>query len=171
VSTDLCTAQQSDSGERITREGAPKTMTPNVNEIGLASCTKSKREQAAEPADLYMASTFFQKARKYVEANHDRWYILSAEHHLLDPFGPPIEPYDDTLSGARVARKHEWAKTVYDQIEAEGLLDDGNRLIFHAGRDYYSELISLLENTAVEVETPTDGLQFGETLAWYNERL
>jgi len=90
---------------------------------------------------------------------------------LIDPFGPSIEPYDDTLSGARVARKYEWAKFVYDQLKAEGLPDDGNRLIFHAGGDYYSELIPLLENTPVDVETPTDGLQFGETLAWYNERL
>ena len=140
-------------------------------EIGLVSCTKSKREQAAVPADLYMPSTFFQKACEYVEVNHDRWYILSAKHHLLDPSGPPIEPYDDTLSGARVARKRKWAKAVYDQLEEEGLLNIGNRFVFHAGRDYYSELIPLLDNTPVEVKTPTDGLQFGETLAWYNEHL
>lgn len=146
-------------------------MTQYENEIGFVSCTKSKQEQAAEPADLYMPSTFFQKAREYVEANHDRWYILSAKHHLLDPSGPPIDPYDDTLSGAPVKRKREWAKTVYDQLEGEGLLDDGNRFVFHSGRDYYSELIPLLDDTPVDVETPTDGLQFGETLAWYNERL
>lgn len=140
-------------------------------EIGLVSCTKSKREQATTPADLYTESTFFQKAREYVEANHDAWYILSAKHHLLSPSGPPIEPYDDTLSGAPVARKREWAETVYNQLEEEGLLDEGNRLVFHAGRDYYSELIPLLNDTPVNVETPTDGLQFGETLAWYNEHL
>lgn len=140
-------------------------------DIGLVSCTKSKREQAAEPADLYMPSTFFSKAREYVEANHDRWYILSAKHHLLDPSGPSIEPYDETLTSAPIARKREWAETVYDQLEDEGLLDDGNRLVFHAGRDYYSELIPLLDDTPVDVETPTDGLQFGETLAWYNEHL
>jgi hypothetical protein len=140
-------------------------------DIGLVSCTKSKREQAAEPADLYMPSAFFSKAREYVEANHDGWYILSAKHHLLDPSGPSIEPYDETLSGAPIARKREWAETVYDQLEDEGLLHDGNRLVFHAGRDYYSELIPLLDDTPVDVEAPTDGLQFGETLAWYNEHL
>ncbi|UWG50717.1 Uncharacterized protein AArcCO_1410 [Halalkaliarchaeum sp. AArc-CO] len=118
-----------------------------------------------------MPSTFFSKAREYVETNHDRWYILSAKHRLLDPSGPPIDPYDDTLSGAGVARKREWAKAVYDQLEAEGSLNDGNRLVFHAGRDYYSELIPLLDETPVDVETPTDGLQFGETLAWYNGHL
>lgn len=140
-------------------------------DIGLVSCTKSKRDQAAQPADLYMESAFFRKAREYAEANHDSWYVLSAKHHLLEPHGPPIEPYNETLSGAPINRKQEWSRTVYDQLESEGLLTGGNRLVFHAGRDYYDELLPLLEESPVETETPTDGLQFGETLAWYNDRL
>lgn len=140
-------------------------------EIGLVSCTKSKREQALTPADLYMESAFFRKAREYVEANHDRWYVLSARHHLLDPSGPSIEPYDETLTGAPISRKREWAEVVYTRLRDEGLLVDGNRLVFHAGRDYYGELIPLLDDTPIEVETPTDGLRFGETLAWYDEHL
>jgi len=139
-------------------------------EIGLVSCTKSKRDQAAKPADLYMESALFRKAREYVETNHDTWYILSAKHHLLHPDGPPIKPYDETLSGASVDRKREWSRTVYGQLREEGLLEDGNRLVFHAGRDYYDELLPLLDTTPVETETPTDGLQYGKTLAWYNER-
>ena len=140
-------------------------------EIGLVSCTKSKRDQPAKPADLYTESAFFRKAREYVEANHDDWYILSAKHHLTDPYGPPIEPYNETLSGAPVNTKREWAETVYDQLREEGLLVAKNRLVFHAGRDYYDELLPLLKETAVEVEIPTDGLRFGETLSWYNDRL
>ena len=140
-------------------------------EVGLVSCTKSKREKAAKPKDLYLESAFFRKARQYVEANHDAWYILSAKHHLLDPDGDPIEPYDETLSGASVDTKREWAETVFEQLRADGLLVEENQLVFHAGRDYYSELIPLLKDTSVDVETPTDGLQFGETLAWYNEHI
>jgi hypothetical protein len=140
-------------------------------DIGLVSCTKSKREQAAKPADLYMESAFFRKAYEYVEANHDSWYILSAKHHLLDPNGPPIEPYDDTLSGASVNRKRDWAQTVYEQLQENDLLDEENRLVFHAGRDYYDQLLPLLEDMDVAIETPTDGFRYGETLAWYNDRL
>jgi len=140
-------------------------------EIGLVSCTKSKRDQAAKPSDLYMESALFRKAREYVETHHDTWYILSAKHHLLHSDGPPIEPYDETLSGASVDRKREWSRTVYEQLRQEDLLEDGNRLVFHAGRDYYDELLPLLDTAPVETETPTDGLQYGKTLAWYNERI
>lgn len=142
-----------------------------MTEIGLVSCTKSKQEQASKPAELYMPSVFFRKAREYVEANHDEWYILSAKHHLLDPDGPQIEPYDDTLSGASVDRKREWSQTVYEQLRENNLLADGNRLVLHAGRDYYTELLPLLDGDQADVETPTDGLRYGETLAWYNERI
>jgi hypothetical protein len=140
-------------------------------EIGLVSCTKSKLDEAARPAELYMESAFFRKARSYVEQNHDTWYILSAKHHLLEPDGPPIEPYNETLSGATTGKKQTWAQTVYDQLKTEGLLSSGNRLVFHAGRDYYDELLPLLEEESVETETPTDGLPYGKTLAWYNEHL
>jgi len=140
-------------------------------EVGLVSCTKSKREKAAKPKDLYLESAFFRKARQYVEANHDAWYILSAKHHLLDSDGDPIEPYDETLSGASVDTKREWAETVFEKLREEGLLGDGNRLVFHAGRDYHEELTPLLSETSVEFSVPTDGLQFDETLAWYNDRI
>ncbi|WP_254273277.1 DUF6884 domain-containing protein [Haloarcula marina] len=140
-------------------------------EIGLVSCTKSKLEQAAKPAELYTESAFFRKAREYVEANHGAWYILSAKHHLLHPDGPTIEPYEETLNGASVSRKREWSQTIYEQLQREGLLVEDNRLVLHAGRDYTEKLLPLLTDTGVGIETPTDGLRYGETLAWYNERI
>jgi len=94
--------------------------------------------------------------------------MLSAKHHLLNPDGDPIEPYDKTLSGASAGTKREWAETVFEQLRKEGLLADGDLLVFHAGRDYHEELTPLLSEKTVKFTVPTDGLQFGETLAWYN---
>ena len=68
-------------------------------------------------------------------------------------------------------RKREWSQTVYEQLRENNLLADGNRLVFHAGRDYYDQLLPLLKDTDIDIDTPTDGLRYGETLAWYNERL
>jgi hypothetical protein len=53
------------------------------------------------------------------------------------------------------------------------VLTDSTRLVLHAGRDYYDELIPLLNDAdaTITIDTPTAGLRSGETLAWYNDRL
>lgn len=53
---------------------------------GPVSCTKSKRDRTVQPADLYMMSVFCRTARAYAERTHGQWFILSAKHHLLDPY-------------------------------------------------------------------------------------
>lgn len=93
------------------------------------------------------------------------------ETRLAGPDGPPIDPYDETLSGARVARKREWAQQVTDQLAEHGLLSADVTLVLHAGKDYYGELLPRIEDSDVSVEIPTEGLTIGETQAWYNERL
>jgi hypothetical protein len=139
-------------------------------EIGLVSCTKSKQDHPQPPQDLYMESTFFKKARAHCEANHDQWYILSAKHHLLAPDGPPIDPYNETLSGARVAKRREWAETTVEEMRSEGLFENGPTFVIHTGKDYYGELLPRLPDN-VSVRIPTEGLAQGEKLAWYNDHL
>lgn len=139
-------------------------------EIGLVSCTKSKLDHPAEPKELYTESAYFRKAREYAEQEHDAWSILSAKHHLLDPDGPAIEPYDETLTGAGVQERRRWSEEVVEQLEERGLLQPEVTLVMHAGKAYYSELLPQLPD-AVSVEIPTQGLQFGETLSWYNDQL
>lgn len=138
-------------------------------ETGLVSCTKSKRETAAPPQTLYDESAYFRKARRYCDDEHDDWLILSAKHHLLEPDGPPIEPYDETLTDASVATRREWAHTVIEELDKANVLTDDVTLVIHAGKAYYGELLPLLEDTPVRIEIPTAGLMFGETLAWYND--
>ncbi|MBX0305699.1 DUF6884 domain-containing protein [Haloarcula salinisoli] len=139
-------------------------------EIGLVSCVKTKQDQPAPPKALY-TSSYFRKMRAYAEQYHDDWWILSAKHGLLAPDGPSIEPYDETLSGAPVARKREWADQVAAQLAEHGLLSEDVTLVLHAGKDYYEELLPRIEDSGVTVEIPTEGLAIGETQAWYNEQL
>ncbi|MFA1609876.1 DUF6884 domain-containing protein [Halobellus rubicundus] len=141
-----------------------------TREIGLVSCVKTKRDEPAMPKELY-TSDYFEKMHFYAEQYHDDWWILSAKHGLLDPDGEPIEPYDETLSGARVATKREWAERVAGQLDEEGLLSDDVTLVLHAGKDYYEELLPLIEDRGVSVEIPTEGLRIGKTKAWYKERI
>ncbi|RLM88214.1 hypothetical protein D3D01_21905 [Haloarcula sp. Atlit-7R] len=141
-----------------------------TREIGLVSCVKTKRGEPAPPKDLY-TSDYFQKMSSYAEHYHDDWWILSAKHGLLDPDGDPIQPYDETLSGARVAKKREWAERIADQLDEQGLLSEDITLVFHAGKDYYEELLPHIEDGEVSIEIPTEGLFIGEKKSWYKERI
>ena len=141
-----------------------------AQEIGLVSCVKTKRDKPATPKNLYIFD-YFKKMRSYAEQYHDDWWILSAKHGLLDPDGEPIEPYDETLSGARKAKKREWAERVAKQLDEEGLLSDDVTLVFHAGKDYYEELLPHIDSTGASIEILTEGLSIGEKQAWYKERL
>jgi hypothetical protein len=141
-----------------------------VPEIGLVSCVKTKRDEPTAPKELY-TSDYFEKMRAYAEQYHDDWWILSAKHGLLDPDGDPVEPYDKTLTDARVGEKRKWAEKGAQQLDDEKLLSNDVTLVFHAGKDYYGELLPLIEDTGVSILTPTEGLYIGEKKAWYKKRL
>jgi hypothetical protein len=70
-----------------------------------------------------------------------------------------------------VAKKRAWAEEVADQLDEQELLSEDVTLIFHAGKDYYGELLPLIESRDVAIEIPTEGLAIGEKQAWYKERL
>lgn len=140
-----------------------------VGGIALVSCTKSKRSVPSKPKELYMESSLFRKARRYSEEYQEDWYIMSAKHHLLDPEGPEIGPYDETLKDFNKSEKREWSRKIFGQLKRRGLLE--NKLVIHAGKDYYEELIPLLEREGVDYVIPTEGLSMGNTLSWYNQFL
>jgi hypothetical protein len=58
--------------------------------IYLVACVAEKGATAAPARDLYV-SAWFKKARAYVERRGATWFVLSAEHGLLDP-GASIRP-------------------------------------------------------------------------------
>ena len=132
-------------------------------EIGLVSCSASKRDVPSQPKELYMESALFRKARRYCERHHDEWYILSAKYGLLDPDGPLIGPYDEALTNAGIEAKREWGERAADQLRERKLLSE--TLVFHAGKDYYEPVLEALEEPKYDV--PTEGLRQGEKLRWY----
>ena len=116
-----------------------------------------------------MASDLFQKKRKYCEIYHYKWYILSANHHLLEPDGPEIEPYNETLKEARKEVKVKWSEIIFKQLKEMNLLH--YNLIIHTGKDYYEYLIPLLKKAGVTFSIPTAHLGIGEQKAWYKEMI
>lgn len=99
-------------------------------EVGLVSCTKSKKDSPSKPKELYMESSLFRKMRNYCESNHDDWYIISAKHNLLNPDGEPIEPYNETLKGKSRRQKRKWSRKTFEHLKNRNLLS--HTLVIHA---------------------------------------
>lgn len=125
----------------------------------LVACTKTKAPTARPARDLYAASDWFAKARAYVEALGAPWFILSAEHGLLDP-DKIVAPYETTLLRMSRTERRRWGLRVLDQITEAGVL--GRPVTFLAGRVYRAEL----EPGFADHAAPMLGLGLGEQKAW-----
>ena len=135
--------------------------------VHLVSCVGLKRSEPSAAKDLYV-SDWFKKARMYVEAAGGRWFILSAEHGLVEP-DTKIAPYEKTLNTMPIGERREWAMKVRTQMD-EGL-PDLSRAVFLAGQRYREFLIGYFEERKIEVVIPMAGLKIGEQLSWLAKHL
>jgi len=135
--------------------------------ITLVSCVSSKTAEA-NPAENLYTSPLFRKASSYARQIADQWYILSAEHGLLDP-ETVIEPYDKTLNRMRDAERRAWARHVTMQLE--DILVPGDRVVFLAGKRYRENLVGAIREMGCTVEIPMEGLGIGKQLRWLNQHL
>ena len=130
--------------------------------VYLVSCVSEKQRSACAAQDLYV-STWFCKARRYVEASGCPWFVLSAEYGLVPP-DQIIAPYERTLNTMRVVDRRDWANRVLGQLAeaAPGL----TQVVFLAGQRYREFLTQHLTDREVKVSVPMEGLRIGEQLRW-----
>jgi hypothetical protein len=137
------------------------------NMIALISCTKLKQEYTCPAREMYLKSTLFSKAFRYIEQQgYDDWFILSAKYGLLNK-DEVIEPYDVTLNNMKSAEKKEWSRKVADQIQSLKL----KNVDFYAGANYREHLIPLLDVQGVNFNVPLLGKGIGEQLQFYTRQL
>lgn len=139
-------------------QGAPDLLGALV----LVSCTKSKRSQPTPARDLY-CSTFFDRARRWIERRGAHWRILSAEHGLVDP-DALIAPYDRTLTNMTIAQRRRWAARILDDLAPLAKAYPG--IVFLAGQRYREFLMPALEAHGIACAAPMAHLAQGEQLAW-----
>lgn len=135
--------------------------------VALVSCVKTKRAYASPAQDLY-TSTLFKGMRRYAELNADVWFILSAEHGVLQP-NQVIEPYERTLNSMSVKDRLVWAERVKQQLLP--LLQPNEQVIVLAGERYREYLLPFLRGSGFSVTVPMEGLKFGPQLRWLKEQL
>ena len=134
--------------------------------VGLVGCVKSKRSQAAPARELY-TSPLFRGRQAWVERTCVRWFVLSAEHGLVEP-DEVLAPYDQTLADLPRAARRAWSGRVVQALEqALGGLA-GVVFELHAGSAYLDNglVAGLLERGAL-LEHPVEGLSLGQQLAFY----
>ena len=81
-----------------------------VATICLVSCVSVKGATPAAAKDLYQSS-WFRKARLFVESIGSDWFILSAKHGLVHPDNM-IAPYEHTLNTMGASERRDWARLV-----------------------------------------------------------
>lgn len=138
-----------------------------MRRVGLIGCVGQKQSSKSRAKELY-TSDLFVKAKRYSEKHYDKWLILSAKYHLVEP-ETYIEPYDETLNDKTTVERREWSKAVSDQIADKFPDSKAVKLYFHAGVKYREFLIPLLIEAGYSCEVPLKGLRIGEQLAWYNK--
>lgn len=133
--------------------------------IVLVSCVKSKRRVASPAKDLYV-SALFRKMRAFAEAHGDAWYILSAQHGLLDS-EQVVAPYERTLNRMRKFERTEWSRVVRAQLrEALPLRAE---VVILAGTRHRESIEPFLRECGHPVQVPMRGLDFGNQLRWLGQ--
>ena len=130
--------------------------------IHLISCVGQKQSKAAKAQDLYV-SEWFRKARTYVEGRAAPWFILSAEHGLVDP-QQIIAPYDKTLNHMGVREREAWSRKVVAQMETQ--MPNCDEIVVLAGARYREFLMDYLARRAKRVTVPMENMRIGEQLSW-----
>jgi hypothetical protein len=134
--------------------------------VALVSCVKSKQATAAPARDLY-TSALFRGLRTFAERNADEWYILSAEHGLVEP-STVLEPYEKTLNRMRRAERDAWSSSVRAQLLE--VLPPGADVIVLAGERYREGIVPFLRDHGFTVSVPLQGLPFGKQLQFLGEQ-
>lgn len=136
--------------------------------IVLVACCKSKHVRATNAADLYK-SDLFRKARAYAEKFGERWLILSALHHVVDPRAI-ISPYNDTLADMEPKWRRVWANCVrHCLLNRTGI--KGRHFVILAGEHYRADLTPLIEEEGGTWEAPMDGLGIGQQKKWLAQQV
>jgi hypothetical protein len=133
--------------------------------IYLISCVGEKGTEPTLAKDLY-TSSWFGKARPYVEDAGCRWFILSAEHGSVSP-DQKLAPYDRSLNTMPINERRKWAERVSGQIDRAS--PHVNCAVLLAGHRYREFLVGYLRSRSIAVWVPMQGLRIGQQLRWLSK--
>ena len=151
---------------RRSKRGPVQAVDSSVDVV-LVGCAKRKLDRPAPARELY-TSPLFTKARAYAERRSPTWFVLSAEHGLVDPT-TVIEPYDTALLDMSTSYREAWGERVFLGLGAALGSVSGRTIEILAGRLYVDPIRDRLLEAGASVLEPLAGLRQGERLAWLSK--
>lgn len=143
-----------------------------VDPLILIPCAKTSKNHRCKAREMYSPSVYFQKVWQYAQLMGDSIMILSSRYGLLHP-DAEIDPYDEYLSTKAKAKK--WASRVGPDLVRLIQFCNFTRVFFLTGQKYShylkEYLIDLVEDRALIVSDPMEGLGIGQRLQWLTENI
>lgn len=149
-------------------------------DILLVGCGKAKLDRPV-PAEHLYTSTLFKKRRAYVSRRAEKlkvpWAIVSAKMPGIWLPNQVVAPYDLNLKALSDKQLSAWATAVHARLRHHFYFGQPYQqhtvIEVHAGRAYADALVDAVRVgfTSATISRPVDGLQIGELLKWYTDRL
>jgi len=141
----------------------------------IVGCGKAKKDEPAPAKELY-TSTYFEKKREFAEVFARRWWVLRAEHGLVEP-DTVLDPYDTTVGDLDDRERYEIRRDVRDTLKRvfDGVVNA--RVEVLAGQDYVDLVGPVLDgeeflNRGIVPKYPLYGFGgIGEQMAWMNSEV
>ncbi|MBO1031387.1 hypothetical protein IPV09_08560 [Tessaracoccus sp. SD287] len=146
----------------------PAAATDRTYDIVLVSCGRAKRDRPSAAADLY-TSPGFASRRTIAESQGERWFVLSAEHGLVQPY-EWLAPYDLALVDASRAYRDAWGQWVLARLTRIVGDLNGISVLLLAPSAYADPIGHRLRAAGASVVAPLIGLRQGEQIAWMAEQ-
>jgi hypothetical protein len=134
----------------------------------LITCVYEKADGPHAAKDLYR-SAYFGRLRRYAEAQGKPWFVVSAEHGLVQP-EEWLVPYERYLPDTPLWYQEVWGSWVVTRLR---LLagDLAQRTVeLHLGPEYVAQVAPRLEEAGAVVRVPLAGVPAEHQLAWYDEQ-
>lgn len=122
------------------------------SDVVLVTCVYEKLTVPAAARDLY-TGPYFDRLRRYAEAQAVPWFIISAEHGLVHP-ADWLAPYDTDLNAQSPQYRSAWGAWIAVKLDrlVGGL--EGTTVEIHASPTYIEPIAAELNRLHAIVAVP-----------------
>jgi hypothetical protein len=133
----------------------------------LVTCVYEKVADPCAAKDLYR-SPYFERLRRYAEGHDRPWFIVSAEHGLVQP-QEWLAPYERYLPDTPGWYQDVWGAWVVARLRLlTGDLTD-RTVELHLSQSYLVHVAPRLERAGAVVRVPLADIPAEQHIAWYEQ--